>query len=306
MSENVKVPGGLTLAEMLPVAQRGGFGIGAFSARYVAFVRPIVEAAAAANSPFIVENSQREFGWFETRPADYRFALEEALAATGTRVPFALHLDHSWDFELIKEAIAAGFTSVMIDASAFPFEENVERTREVVSYAHPRGVSVEAELGKLTTTDKLETVCDEEMYTDPAEAELFVKQTGCDILAASVGTAHGVYMVKDPKIDFERLAEIRRRLPDTPLVLHGGSGLPPKTVRQAIALPGGGISKMNVATDLENAMLNATGEKRMTSAAFDALSPDLRARGLAAVRAEVTDKIENYLMSAGRAWPAGR
>ena len=301
MSE--KIPNGLTLAELLPIAQRGGFGVGAFSARYRGFVDPIVGAAQACKSPFILENSQLEFDWFETRPSDFRVALDEALVAHEVSVPFALHLDHTWDLDLIKEAIECGFTSVMVDASQLPFDENVERTREVVDYAHQRGVSVEAELGKLTTTDMLETLSDEEMYTDPMEAEVFVKRTGCDLLAVSVGSAHGVYVVKDPKIDFERLTEIRRRLPDTPLVLHGGSGLPAKTVRQAIALPGGGISKMNVATDLENAMLAATGLKRMSSADFDRLDPAVRALGLEAVRAEVQDKIENYLVSAGKAWP---
>lgn len=297
----MKIPGGLTLAELLPVAQQGGFAVAAFSARYLACIRPVVEAAAETRSPLILEISQRELGWFEVSPGQFRDALEQALHDTGADLPFALHLDHTWEIPVIEAAIEAGFTSVMIDASAKPFEENIRLTQQVVEYAHRHGVSVEAELGKLTTTDKLESENDEEMYTVPEEAQEFVRRTGCDALAVSVGTAHGVYMVTDPKIDFARLQAIRRLLPDTPLVLHGGSGLPPETVRRAIRLEGGGISKMNVATDLENALLSAINRKRMTSAELDALPEELRREGLEAVKAEARAKIEDFVLSAGRA-----
>lgn len=298
-----KIPGGLTLAELLPPAQKAGYGVAAFSARYRAAIRPVVEAALETRSPLIVEISQRELGWFQLSPRDFREELERVITDLKFDLPFALHLDHTWEWDVIKAAVEAGFTSVMIDASSKPFAENVAMTREVVEYAHAHGVSVEAELGKLTTTDKLESENDEEMYTDPGEAAQFVRQTGCDALAVSVGTAHGVYMVKNPTIDFDRLAEIRRQIgPETAIVLHGGSGLPPETVHRAIALPGGGISKLNVATDLENALLGAMGGlKRMTSAELDALDPELLAKGLAAVKAEATDKIVNFVRSAGRA-----
>jgi ketose-bisphosphate aldolase len=299
----MKIPKGLTLPEFLPKAQAEGYAVAAFSARYRACIRPVVEACVETRSPFIIEISQRELGWFELTPRQFRDELEKVVGDLNVDLPFALHLDHTWEMDVIKAAIEAGFTSVMIDASSKPFEENVAMTREVVEYAHARGVNVEAELGKLTTTDKLESENDEEMYTDPAEAAEFVRRTGCDALAVSVGTAHGVYMVKNPKIDFERLAEIRKQVgPQTIIVLHGGSGLPPETVHKAMALPGGGISKMNIATDLENAMLKAMGGlKRMTSAELDALDPELRAKGLAAVKAEAMDKIKNFVRSAGRA-----
>jgi len=297
-----KIPHGLTLAELLPVAQRGGYAVPAFNARYRACIRPVVEAAMELRSPLIVEISQRELGWFKLSPRDFRDELQKVLVDLKADVPFVLHLDHTWEVPVIHEAIEAGFSSVMVDASAKPFAENVAITKEVVAYAHERGVSVEAELGKLTTTDKLESENDEEMYTDPDEAREFALQTGCDALAVSVGTAHGVYMVKNPRIDFDRLADIRALLPATPIVLHGGSGLPTETVHHAIALPGGGISKLNVATDLENAMLAAMGDlKRMTSAELDALDPLTRAQGLAAVKAEAIDKIRNFVRSAGRA-----
>lgn len=287
------IPHGIPLAKMLPLAQKGGYGVPAFSARYRACIRPVVEAAQELRSPLIVEVSQRELNWFGLTPRDFRDELERLAPS----VPFGLHLDHTFEFDLIVRAIEAGFTSVMIDASAKPFEENVSTTREVVEYAHRSGVSVEAELGKLTTTDKLESENDEEMYTDPDEALDFVRRTGCDALAVSIGTAHGVYMVKNPKIDFERLAQIRKLLPDTPLVLHGGSGLPPETVHEALRT--GGISKMNIATDLEEALLKALGKERMTSAELDALAD--KGTGLAAVKAVARDKIENFVLSAGKA-----
>jgi ketose-bisphosphate aldolase len=303
---NRKIPEGQTLAELLPKAQRDGYAIAAFSARYRACVKPVLEAALELRSPLIVEISQRELEWFKLPPRDFRDALERALEEThavfGYTVPFCLHLDHTWERGVIEDAIDAGFTSVMIDASAQSFEENIRQTLEIVRYAHDFGVSVEAELGKLTTTDKLETDGDEALYTVPEEALEFVTRTGCDALAVSIGTAHGVYAVSDPKIDFERLAAIRTLLPDTPLVLHGGSGLPPSTVRRAVELPGGGVSKMNVATDLENALLKATGGlKRMTSAELDTLEPDLLARGLNAVKLEARDKITRFVGSAGKA-----
>lgn len=297
-----KFPGGLTAPEIMRPAQAAGYAVAAFSARYRACIRPVVEAALATRSPLMVEISQRELGWFQLQPRDFRDELERVLTELKADLPFVLHLDHTWEYDVIKAAIEAGFTSVMIDASQKPFEENIAITREIVALAHAHGVSVEAELGKLTTTDKLESENDEEMYTVPEEAAEFVRRTGCDTLAVSVGTAHGAYMVKNPKIDFDRLAAIRRLLPDTPLVLHGGSGLPTETVHRAIALPGGGISKLNIATDLENALLAAMGGlKRMTSAELDALDPALRSRGLAAVKAEATDKIVNFVRSANRA-----
>ncbi|AFZ65646.1 class II fructose-bisphosphate aldolase [Deinococcus peraridilitoris] len=298
----MKLPQALTLTELLLPAQRHGYAVAAFSARYRACVKPVLQAAVELRSPVIVEISQRELGWFGLSPRDFRDAVEEAARELRSDVPLCLHLDHSWDFEVIRAAIEAGFSSVMIDASAQDFEENIRQTRRVVEFAHAHNVSVEAELGKLTTTDQMETDGDEALYTVPEEAQEFVERSGCDVLAVSIGTAHGVYPVQNPKIDFERLAAIRRLLPETPLVLHGGSGLPAETVHRAIELPGGGISKMNIATDLENAMLSAMGGlKRMTSADLDQLEPDLLAAGLNAVKDEARDKIQNFVRSAGRA-----
>lgn len=298
----MKIPGGLTLAEILPPAQKAGYAVAAFSCRYRACIRPVVEAALELRSPVIVEVSQRELGWFAITPRDFREELERTVRDLRVDVPFALHLDHSWDLEVIESAIEAGFTSVMIDASARPLAENIAATREVVDLARGRAVSVEAELGKLTTTDKLESENDEEMFTDPREANEFVDQSGCDALAVSVGTAHGVYPVASPRIDFDRLAAIRREIGSTPLVLHGGSGLPTETVHRAMSLPGGGISKMNIGTDLEHALLRALGgRQRMTSAELDALDPALVGPALAAVKEVARDKMRDFVGSAGRA-----
>lgn len=298
----MKIPGGLTLAEILPPAQTAGYAVAAFSCRYRACIRPVVEAAMELRSPVIVEVSQRELGWFAVTPRDFRDELERTVRDLRVDVPFALHLDHSWDLPIIESAIEAGFTSVMIDASARPLADNIAATREVVDLARGRAVSVEAELGKLTTTDKLESENDEEMFTDPREAKEFVAQSRCDALAVSVGTAHGVYPVANPRIDFERLAAIRRQIGPTPLVLHGGSGLPTDTVHRAMSLPGGGISKMNIGTDLEQALLGALGgRERMTSAELDALDPALVGPALAAVKDVARDKMRDFVRSAGRA-----
>ena len=232
-----------------------------------------------------------------------QFAQEfwDLFAKEQPSVPVGLHLDHTQDLELIKEAISFGFTSVMIDASARPIAENMAITGEVVEYAHARGVSVEAELGRIGSADQMETEIDEELFTDPQEAEQFVKVTGVDALAISVGTAHGVYIVHQPKVDVERIKAIRARTP-VHLVLHGGSGTPKEMIYPAIHLPGGGISKINVATDLELALLKALGIKnRMTNEELKAVPEEKLKAALEAVESVVEDKIVNFLGSAKHA-----
>jgi fructose-bisphosphate aldolase class II len=215
-------------------------------------------------------------------------------------VPVVLHLDHTQDPVLVRRAIDTGFSSVMIDASMHPLEENIAITREVVAYAHERGVSVEAELGRLAGAGGLESGQDEALYTDPDEAARFVEETGVDALAVSVGTIHGVYQVHVPTIDLERLAAIRSRTA-IPLVLHGGSGVPAELLRQAILLPGGGVSKVNIATELELALLETLHwEQRTTNAQFEAFSEEAKDRALDAVAEVVAAKIELFLMSEQR------
>ena len=177
------------------------------------------------------------------------------------RTPVCVHLDHATDETLIRDCIHAGFSSVMIDASQDPFEENVRRTREIVSYAHARGCSVEAELGRLGGREENIDVGDRDaMMTDPEKVPEFVERTGVDALAVAIGTAHGYYRAL-PKLDFERLEKIAS-LTDCPLVLHGGTGIPESDLRRAVAC---GISKINVGTEFKarytDAMKRAYAEK---------------------------------------------
>ena len=303
----------LTLREALPVAEAAGYALGSFSPRYLAMLRPTLAAAEAARSPLIAQIAGTEFRHYGVTPAAFAEEFYRQLAALGITVPVVLHLDHTKDLATIEAAIAAGFTSVMIDASALPLAENIAQTRAVVALARRHGVSVEAELGRIGSTDTIESGesgDDTELYTDPEEARRFVAETGVDALAVSVGTAHGVYLVKEPTIDFARLAAIRALTP-VHLVLHGGSGVPAAMVADAIALPGGGVSKVNIATDLEQAALAALGRtERMTSATMSALPAAEIARAQAAVTAAVDDKLRNFLGSAGQAdaaaWQATR
>jgi fructose-bisphosphate aldolase class II len=290
-----------TLSEILPAAEQGGYAVGSFSPRTTAMIQPILRAGQAARSPLIVQISQKELTRYQITPARFAEEFFAQMEAEAITVPVVLHLDHTKEFAVIQEAIAVGFTSVMIDASEKPLDENIEISRQVVDYAHPRGVSVEAELGRIGTTDFVETENDEELYTKPEEAERFVRETGADALAVSVGTAHGVYTVRQPRIDIPRLRAIRALTP-VHLVLHGGSGVPAQMMQAAIQLEGGGVSKVNIATDLELAALTALGRDRyLTDAEMSALSPKEKERARAAVEQTVTDKIRNFLRSRGKA-----
>lgn len=286
------------LKDSLAAAERAGCGIGSFSARCVPMILPVLLAGERTNSPLIVQLSQREMEIYGVTPEAFAEEFYRQMRDQAITVPVALHLDHTKQFELIEAAIAAGFTSVMIDASEYPLDENIAISQRAVAYAHERGVSVEAELGRIGTTDNVESERDEELYTDPNEALRFVTETGVDALAVSVGTAHGVYNVRQPKVDLDRLKAIRA-LTDVHLVLHGGSGVPGHMIREAVKQ---GVSKVNIATDLELAMLRALGrEVRLTNAECSALPADQLERGLAAVSAETEDKITNFLGSSGKA-----
>ncbi len=291
----------LTLREALPVAEAAGYALGSFSPRYVAMIRPALLAAQEARSPLIVQISGNELRRYGVTPTAFAAEFYRQLDDIGVTVPVVLHLDHTKDPATIEAAIAAGFTSVMIDASELPLDENIAQTSAVVALARRHGVSIEAELGRIGSTDMIETDDDTERYTDPDEARHFVAATGVDALAVSVGTAHGVYAVKAPTIDFARIAAIRALTP-VHLVLHGGSGVPAAMVAAAIALPGGGVSKVNIATDLELGALAALGrEERLTDAAMSALPAAAIARARAAVMGVVDDKIRHFLGSAGQA-----
>ncbi|WP_078431900.1 class II fructose-bisphosphate aldolase [Metabacillus halosaccharovorans] len=291
----------ITLKKALEQAEKGRYAIGSFSPRYTDMILPILRAGEQTKSPIIVQISEKELNRYGITPFEVGEVFYQTMKDENITVPTVLHLDHTKDLQVIKDAIEAGFTSVMIDASEHPLDKNIDISAEVAEYAHSKGVSVEAELGMIGTTDFIETDHDEELYTDPDEALVFVTKTNVDALAVSVGTAHGVYKVKAPTVDLERLKAIRSLTP-VHLVLHGGSGVPAEMIQAAMNLPNGGISKVNIATDLELSLLGALGrEERMTNQECKALDRDKKQVGQAAVQKTVTDKIVNFLTSANRA-----
>lgn len=289
------------LTKLLEDATKNRYAVGSFSARYTKLIKPIIQAAVNTNSPAIVQLSEKEVIRHKVGVKEFADEFYRVVKELDPKVPLALHLDHTKTLDVIREAMDAGFTSVMIDASEMDYADNVAVTKEVVAMAHPRNITVEAELGKIGTTDFVETDHDEELYTDPKEAKFFCEETNVDCLAVSVGTAHGVYTVRQPKVDYARLEEINK-LTKTPLVLHGGSGVPSEMVTKAAQMPTGGVSKVNIATDLELAMLAVVGkEGHLTEAELNSYSDEMIEKSREAVRLLVEDKIKNYLGSANKA-----
>ena len=288
----------MKLTKVLSNTVKEHYAVGSFSPRYVNMIKPVLEAIQEMDSPGIVQISSKELEKYGVTPKEFADEFFHQMAALPVTVPVTLHLDHTYTFEVIQQAIEAGFESVMIDASAKEYEENVSLTKQIVQYAHERNVDVEAELGKIGANDQIETDGDDsDLYTVPEEAKSFVEATGVDALAVSVGTAHGVYTVKQPNIQFDIIKEIRGLTP-VYLVLHGGSGVPAQMVIDAYRLPGGGVSKVNIATDLELAFLAAIGEKeRGTNAWCNGLDENTLETGRQAVKEEVKKKIREYLHS---------
>jgi fructose-bisphosphate aldolase class II len=228
--------------ELFQEARRGKYAVGAFNVNNMEILQAIVEAAEEVKSPVIIQASQ---GGLKYAGIEY-IAEMGKLAAAKAKVPLALNLDHGTDFAQVVRCIRHGFSAVMIDGSQLSFEENIAVTKKVVEVAHPNGVSVEAELGKISgVEDDVVVAAHDALMTDPDEAAEFVERTNCDALAIAIGTAHGVYK-GEPKLDFQRLNEIASRI-DTPLVLHGASGVPDEAIQKAISY---GIVKINIDTDL--------------------------------------------------------
>ena len=221
----------VTTKEMFEKAYNGGYAIGAFNVNNMEIVQGITEAAAELNAPLILQVSKGARAYANHT---YLMKLVEA-AVIETGLPIALHLDHGDSFDICKSCIDGGFTSVMIDASSKPFEENIEITKKVVEYAHDHGVVVEAELGTLAgIEDEVKVSAEDSSYTRPEDVQEFVERTGCDSLAIAIGTSHGAYKFKpgtDPKLRFDILEEVEKRLPNFPIVLHGASSVPQEFVR---------------------------------------------------------------------------
>ncbi len=214
--------------EMFKKAYEGGYAIGAFNVNNMEIIQGIVEGATEENAPLILQVSA---GARKYANHTYLVKLIEAAVET-SGLPIVVHLDHGADFEICKSVIDGGFTSVMIDGSHLPFKENIALTRQVVEYAHDRNVTVEAELGRLAgVEDEVKVSQEDSSYTQPDEVEEFVSRTGCDSLAIAIGTSHGAFKFKgEPKLRFDILEEVGRRLPGFPIVLHGASSVIPEYV----------------------------------------------------------------------------
>ena len=305
----------VTSTEMFKKAYAGKYAVGAFNVNNMEIIQGIVDAAKAEQSPLILQVSA---GARKYAKHIYLVKLVEA-AMEDTDLPICLHLDHGADFEICKSCVDGGFTSVMIDGSKFPFEENIELTKRVVDYAHNKGVVVEAELGKLAgVEDAVKVNSKDATYTDPDQAVEFVERTGVDSLAIAIGTSHGAYKFKGkPELDFARLEKITNLLPGYPLVLHGASTVLPKFVAICNEFGGKidgaqgcpedmllrastyGVCKINIDTDLRLAM-TASIRKYMAEnpSDFDPRSYLKPARQ--AIEDMVAHKMKNVLNSSGR------
>ena len=261
----------VTTKEMFEKSMREGFAIGAFNVNNMEIIQAIMDAAAESKSPVIMQASSSAIKYARI---NYLMKMVEAAVEEHPEIPVAIHLDHGPDFETAKMCIDSGFTSVMFDGSKYDFEENVRLTKDVVDYAHSKGVVVEAELGKLAgIEDEVNVDLKDAMYTDPDQAKEFVERTGCDSLAIAIGTSHGAYKFKgEAKLRFDILKEIKNKIPNTPIVLHGASTVIPELVEMCNKyggdIPGAkgvpdeilkkastsGVSKINVDTDLRLAL----------------------------------------------------
>lgn len=244
--------------EMILEARRGGYAVPAFNAENLEMVQAIIEAAEEARSPVMIQTTPSTVKYITLRQA---VAMVKADADAAT-VPVSLHLDHCESYEAVAAAIDAGYSSVMIDASKLPYEENIAVTQKVVAKAKPLGITVESELG--TVGGKEDGHSAEIAYTDPDEALDFFTRTGIDIFAIAIGTAHGFYK-GEPKLNFELLAKIKDMI-DCPLVLHGGSGIPDEMIKRTIEL---GINKVNYATELRAAATKAVREALVDESIID-------------------------------------
>ncbi len=305
----------VTSADMFQRAYKEKYAVGAFNVNNMEIIQGIVDAAKEERSPLILQVSAgaRKYA----KPVYLRKLVDAAVEDTG--LPVVLHLDHGEDFEICKACVDDGFTSVMIDGSKYPFEENIKVTKKVVDYAHSKGVVVEAELGKLAGIEDNISVSEREAtFTDPDQAVEFVERTGIDSLAVAIGTSHGAYKFKgDPMLDFERLQKINSLLPGFPLVLHGAStvltefvklcnqyggdipgakGVPEDMLRKAAGM---GVCKINIDTDLRLALTAAVREYLTNNpSVFDPRKYLGPARE--AIKLMVAHKIRNVLGCSGK------
>ena len=309
----------VTTTEMFKKAYHGGYAVGAFNVNNMEIVQGITEAAGELKSPVILQVSKGARAYANHT---YLVKLVEAAVAENPDIPIALHLDHGADFDICKSCVDGGFTSVMIDASKYPFQENIEITKKVVEYAHAHGVVVEAELGKLAgIEDDVKVSAEDSSYTQPEEVEEFVDKTGVDSLAIAIGTSHGAFKFKPgtkPQLRFDILHEIEKKIPGFPIVLHGASSVPQEYVKiinenggalkDAIGVPEdqlreaarSAVCKINIDSDLRLGL--TAGIREVMNAHPDYFDPR---QYLTVARQNVKDvvahKIQDVLGSAGKA-----
>jgi fructose-bisphosphate aldolase class II len=275
----------VTSNELFKRALAGNYAIGAFNVNNMEIIQGIIEGASEEEAPVILQFSA---GARKYARHEYLSKLVEAALET-CDLPLVLHLDHGEDFEICKACIDGGFTSVMLDGSRFPFEENIAKTRKVVDYAHPRGVTVEAELGKLAGVEDNVSVSEKDaIFTNPDQALEFVEKSGCDSLAVAIGTSHGAYKFKgEPRLDFERLEEIQGRLPNFPLVLHGASSVLPDLVKECNDFGGEILGSCGVPEE----MIGRASKMNVCKVNIDT---DIRLAITGAIRRFLAEKPENF------------
>lgn len=301
--------------EMFRKAYEGKYAVGAFNVNNMEIIQGIVDAAKQEHSPLILQVSA---GARKYAKHIYLMKLVEA-AIIDSGLDIALHLDHGEDFEICKACVDGGFSSVMIDGSKYDFEKNITVTKEVVDYAHSKGIVVEGELGKLAgIEDEIKVSGKDASFTDPDQAVEFVERTGVDSLAISIGTSHGAYKFKGtPRLDFDRLEKIAALMPGYPIVLHGAStvlpefvamcnqyggdiqgaqGVPEEMLRKAAAM---GVCKINIDTDLRLAM-TASIRNHFIHHAADFDPRQYLAPARTAIQAMVAHKMRNVLGSSNR------
>ncbi|MFZ5909741.1 MAG: class II fructose-bisphosphate aldolase [Chloroflexota bacterium] len=245
--------------EIMVEAAKNGYAVGAFNITDLLQFEAVIDAAVEKKAPVIVQTSVKPSKFLGTNMmvAIYRTLAESA------PIPVCLHLDHCTEVDYCKKCADAGYTNIMIDASKQPYEENIRQTKEVVDYCHSVGnISVEGELGTVSgVEDQVKVAEDEAQLANPQQSVEFCERTGVDIFAPAIGTAHGVYKTKNPKIDTERMATIHKMLNGngikTPLVVHGGTGLPEETIKKLLAAGG---AKFNVSTELKHTLIDAKFE----------------------------------------------
>jgi len=243
--------------DIMMEAAKGNYAVGAFNITDLVQMEAVVEAAVEKRAPVIIQTSVKpsKFLGRQVLVAVYRTLAEAA------PIPVCLHLDHCTEIDYCKKCADAGYTNIMIDASKQVYEENIRQTKEVVDYCHSVGnISVEGELGTVGgVEDQIKVAEDEAALANPDQAIEFVERTGVDIFAPAIGTAHGVYKTKNPKIDFERLGQINQMLNGggikTPLVVHGGTGLPEDYIKRLLEMGG---AKFNVSTELKHTLIDTT------------------------------------------------